>query len=93
MRDTLVVNAWVGVQDGCEIICKTEGKHGAYFTVRSADAPPFEFSFAAGALRQFLAVRGKAQADLDELSKQRRAHSQPDQRPVTCVCQSAERSA
>ncbi len=92
MRDTLVVNAWVGVQDGCEITCTTEGKHGAYFTVRSADAPPFEFSFAAAALRQFLAVGGKALADLDELNKQRRAHGQPDQRPVTCVCQSPERS-
>lgn len=86
MRDTLVVNAWVGVQDGCEITCKTEGKHGAYFTVRSADAPPFEFSFAAGALRQFLAVGGKALADLDALNATRSASVAP-------CCQSAEHSA
>lgn len=93
MRDSLVVNAWVGVQDGCEITCTTEGKHGAYFTVRSADAPPFEFSFAVGALRQFLAVGTQALSDLDELTAAQRVPARQSPVSVAPCCQSAERSA
>lgn len=93
MRDALIVNACVGVQDGCEITCNTEGRDGAYFTVRSADSPPFEFSFTAGALRQFIAVGNKALADLDELNAVLRSRDRRSEQPRSCSCQTAERPA
>lgn len=89
MRDDLIVNAWVGVQDGCEITCSTESKHGVYFTVTSKDAPTFEFAFQAGALRQLIQVGSKALAEMDAPAT-KRAHDRHGHLPTGCCCQAAE---
>jgi hypothetical protein len=90
MHGTLVVNSWVGIHEGCEITYNLNGSSGVYVSV-SGKADPFEFFFEAEALRQFLALGGKALTEIDALAAQEQAEASA-QAAASCD-QLAERPA
>lgn len=68
MHDTLVVNSWVGIHEGCDINFRVHGSDDVYVTL-SGGAVPFEFFFEAKTLRQFIELGGEALSEMAALSE------------------------
>lgn len=68
MRSNLVVNAWVGMHDGCEISYNVRTGDDVYVTVTGNDDPSFEFYFQREALARFVEGGGEALAEMTRLA-------------------------
>lgn len=81
MYGQLVVNAWVGINEGCEITCNVEGSDEVHIKV-SGQAQPFEFHFQADAFERFLDLGGKALAEMNALAEQEEAECADQGQPA-----------
>jgi hypothetical protein len=67
MFDSLVVNSWVGIHDGCAITHSVGGSDSTHFTA-TGNTQSFEFSFQSEALRRFVERGVEALAEMDALA-------------------------
>jgi hypothetical protein len=75
MHDSLVVNSWVGVHEGCNMVYKLHGEEGVYLTLTGNADQPFELFFETEALRQFGTLVNAALTELDSAATQKAASS------------------
>lgn len=73
MYGTLVVNAWAGIHEGCDVTYNVEGSDDVYVTVSGQKQQPFEFYFQAAALRTFLERGGAALAEMNAIAAREEA--------------------
>jgi len=71
-HNTLVVSAWVDIQEGCETKHTVDGSNSANFVV-SGDGHPFQFSFESESLRTFAEHVIAAIAEMDALAEKEEA--------------------
>jgi hypothetical protein len=82
MYDTLIVNSWVGIHEGCDITFNVQGSDAVYATV-SGKSQPFEFFFQVESLRTFLEHGSKALAEMDARFEQEEAEREATEQAAT----------